>query len=95
MIFKFAVSCFAAALGLVSAAGTEVWTASHMVRVTPSSRFPDDAGREISLSLARRERESAQILVTCGADAGLSAVVLEIEPLCGKDGRSFSGAVKC
>lgn len=94
MIFKFAVSCFAAALALGAAAGTEVWTASPMVRVTPSSRLPAEAGREISLSLARRERESAQVLVTCGANTGLSAVVLEIEPLSGKDGRSFRGDVK-
>ena len=79
---------------LCLAAFLTVWTASPMVRVTPGSMPPEDAEREISLSLARRERESAQILVTCDAETELRGVSLEIEPLEREDGAPFSGDVK-
>ena len=79
---------------LCLAAFLTVWTANPMVRVTPGSMPPKDAEREISLSLARRERESAQILVTCDAETELRGVSLEIEPLEREDGAPFSGDVK-
>ena len=85
---------FAAALDLCAVAGTTVWTASPMTRVTPVSTPPSDASAEISLSLARRERESAQILVTCDADKELQSVSLELDPLRADDGTLLRGEVK-
>ena len=51
---------------------TVVWTADSMRRVTPLT-FPDTAERtaapEASVSLAKRERESFQIEISCGEEA--------------------------
>ena len=94
MIFKCISAFLAAALNMCAAAGATVWTASPMVRVTPVSTPPSGASAEVSISLARRERESAQILVTCDADTDLKAVALEVEPLRAEGGAAFSGGVK-
>ena len=74
--------------------GVTVWTASAMELVTPLARPPSDAGKSIALSLARRERESAQILVSCGADTELSGVTLEIGRLKDASGQALGGEVK-
>ena len=88
--------------------GVTVWTASPMDLVTPLTLPPPDAvarvtgttgvspvaAKAISLSLARRERESAQILVSCGADTDLSGVTLEIDPLKDEKGKRLDGSVK-
>ena len=70
-----------------------VWTADSMQLVTPLSFPTRDAGRSISLSLAKRERESAQILISTGTDAECRAVSLRISPLKRKDGAEFRGHV--
>ncbi len=75
-------------------AGVTVWTASPMAFVTPLSLPPAKAETSITVELARRERESAQLLVTCGADTALEGVRLEIDPLRDAKGRAFKGEVK-
>ena len=74
--------------------GVTVWTASPMKTVTPLTLPPADAKRSISLTLARRERESAQVLVSCGADSELAGVTLEIGRLKDSSGRVLDGEVK-
>ena len=74
--------------------GVTVWTASPMDWVTPLTVPPAGAAKSISLSLARRERESAQLLVSCGADTELSGVTLEIGALKDAKGRTLDGEVK-
>ena len=74
--------------------GVTVWTASAMDCVTPLTPPPKGASAAISLSLARRERESAQVLVSCGEDMELNGVTLEIAPLIGVGGTAFDGEVK-
>ena len=70
-----------------------VWTADSMQLVTPLTFPARDAARSISLSLAKRERESAQILVSTGAGAECRAVSLRISPLKRRDGTVFRGNV--
>ena len=64
--------------------GVAVWTADSMRVVTPLT-FPsaDERSRapEVSLDLARRERESAQVLVSVGNARELSNVDVELSPL--------------
>ncbi len=74
--------------------GVTVWTASAMDLVTPLAVPPAGAAKSISLSLARRERESAQLLVSCGADAGLDGVTLEIDAPKDAAGVPLDGSVK-
>ena len=74
--------------------GVTVWTASPMDWVTPLSRPPSGAEKKIAVSLARRERESAQILISCGRDTELSGVTLEIDPLKDESGNQLDGSVK-
>lgn len=74
-------------------AGVTVWTASPMETITPLAVPPARFPKPISVSLARRERESAQILVSCGADTELAGVTLEIDPLKDASGNGFSGSV--
>ena len=74
--------------------GVTIWAASPMDWVTPLTVPPAGAARKISLSLARRERESAQLLVSCGRDTELEGVTLEIDPLKDATGRTFDGSVK-
>jgi len=74
--------------------GVTVWTASPMDWITPLTAPPVGAAKSISLSLARRERESSQLLVSCGADTELVSVTLEIEPLKDATGRILDGGVK-
>ena len=62
--------------------------------MTPLSLPPSGATKKIEVSLARRERESAQLLVSCGRDRELSDVTLEIEPLKDEKGNRFDGSVK-
>ena len=77
-------------------AGITVWTASAMDMLTPLAVPPAKVCKSISLSLslARRERESAQLLVSCGADTELSGVTVEIDPLKDASGRTLEGSVK-
>ena len=71
-----------------------VWTADSMARVTPLT-FPSDAvARRAAIELARNERESFQVVVTAGEDAGLDGVALEISPLKDSSGRVLRGGVK-
>ena len=94
MRFKCMSSFLAAVLGLRAVAGTTVWTASPMARVTPVSTPTTNSNTEVSISLARRERESAQVLVTCDGVTDLKSVTLEIEPLHTEGGAAFRGNVK-
>ena len=75
-------------------AGVTVWTAGPMDWITPLAVPPARAPKAISISLARRERESAQILVSCGADTELAGVTLEIDPLKDAAGAPIDGSVK-
>ena len=74
--------------------GVTVWTASPMDLVTPLTPPPDGAARKVDVSLARRERESAQLLVSCGRNTELSGVTLEIDSLKDEKGNLFEGSVK-
>ena len=91
---KTLVLLICAAFRMFAVAGITVWTASPMTRVTPSSVPERDALAKISLSLARHERESVQVLVSCDAGTHLQSVKLEILPLVADDGEKFNGVVK-
>lgn len=70
-----------------------VWTADSMRLVTPLT-FPDaDAAHDIRISLAKRERESAQILISTAADVEWRTVTLHISPLKRKDGNVLCGKI--
>lgn len=76
------------------ASGTvRVWTEDSMRLVTPLT-FPDAATTaDIRLSLAGRERESAQILLSAAADVEWKAVTLEMPQLVSNEGTPFKGSV--
>lgn len=77
----------------LSDAASVVWTADSTVRVTPRT-FPGKAApRGISLELAGRERESAQICVTAGRSDAWTAGDLEVSVLKDDAGRPFPGRV--
>lgn len=75
--------------------GSAVWTADSMRCVTPLT-YPsvaEAASPMIILELARRECESAQILITASADAPVADVTVELTPLAGADLQRFDGEV--
>ena len=81
----------------VGAGDYAVWTADSMDKVTPLT-YP---GRDvlakppsIALELARNERESAQICLTCGARRELKGVELELSPLKNAAGVELKGGWK-
>ncbi|MBR3924087.1 MAG: hypothetical protein IKJ45_13295, partial [Kiritimatiellae bacterium] len=77
----------------VQAGKTVVWTEDSMRLVTPLT-FPSAAAKkDIRLSLAKRERESAQVLVSTAADVERCAVSLELPVLKRKDGTVLRGKV--
>ena len=61
-----------------------VWTADSMRRVSPLT-FPDESERRgppaVEIAMARNERESAQICITCGSARSLTDVRVELSPL--------------
>ena len=70
-----------------------VWTTDSMTKVTPLT-FPEkNAGKQIKLSLAGGERESAQLLVSNLAPELLKGLVLEISPLKDSQGNLFPGKI--
>lgn len=73
---------------------TKVWTADSMRLVTPLTFPAKNAPCAIAVKLARRERESAQVLVSTAADVELDAVTLEISPLKRKDGTELGGGAE-
>ena len=76
------------------ASGTaEVWVEDSMRAVTPLTMPKADAGKSIALSLARRERESAQLLVSTAADVSWNDVTLEMPQLTNAAGKAFAGSV--
>ena len=80
-------------VSLLPPRAVRVWTADSMQLVTPLSFPTRDAGRSISLSLAKRERESSQILISTGVEAECRAVSLRISQFRRRDGRAFCGYV--
>jgi hypothetical protein len=72
---------------------TVVWTEDSMRLVTPLTFPSASAKNDISLSLAKRERESAQILVSTAANVERRAVTIELPVLKRKDGTVFRGKV--
>ena len=72
-----------------------VWTADSMRKVTPLT-FPTEAERlspaAVSLQLAKGERESAQVLLTTGADRELADVELRLSPLVNAAGKALVGS---
>ena len=73
-----------------------VWTVDSMRCVTPLT-FPskaDAAAAGIRLELAGRERESAQICISAGAEAALEGVTVETPLLRAEDDAAFNGDVK-
>ena len=77
----------------VQAGKTVVWTEDSMRLVTPLTFPSASATKSIGLTLAKRERESAQILVSTAADVERSAVTLELPELKRKDGTVLHGKV--
>ena len=77
----------------VQAGKTVVWTEDSMRLVTPLT-FPSAAAKkDIRLSLAKRERESAQVLVSTAADVERCAVTLQLPVLKRRDGTVLRGKV--
>ena len=71
----------------------KVWTADSMELITPLT-FPSvNASANVNLSLARRERESAQVLITTAQDVEWRAATLHISELKREDGKVFRGHV--
>ena len=77
----------------VASGKVEVWTEDSMTLVTPLTFPRADASRSISLSLAKRERESAQVLLSTAADVEWIAAELEMPLLKNADGVAFKGTV--
>ena len=77
----------------VAAGAVDVWTADSMTLVTPLTFPPTNAARRISLSLAKRERESAQVLLSSAADVEWTAAELEMPALKTAEGVPFKGTV--
>ena len=79
----------------VAAGEVAVWTADSMTKVTPCT-YPAAsdmaASPRIRLALMRNERESAQVCITCGADAEWKAARLELSPLRDARGRTLKGS---
>ncbi|MFA7053643.1 MAG: glycoside hydrolase domain-containing protein [Kiritimatiellia bacterium] len=75
--------------------GCAVWTADAMRHVTPLTcpTASELAAPEIALDLARRECESAQLLVTAADSAAVSNVTVTVTALTGDAGRRFDGEV--
>ena len=74
-----------------------VWTADSMSKVTPCT-YPTKeelaAPAAIRLTLARNERESAQICVTCGAKCEWKSATLELPTLKNARGVPLKGSFK-
>ena len=76
------------------AAGTvKVWAADSMQLITPLTFPSQDAAGDICISLAKRERESGQILISTAADTECHAVTLVIPPFKRKDGAVLRGKI--
>ncbi len=76
--------------------GLCVWTADSMRKVTPLT-FPSREERKIpaavSVSLAKGERESVQILLTTGSGLELDGVSLSLSPLVNEAGEKLDGSI--
>lgn len=72
-----------------------VGTASTMVKIRPRSQFTATPAKEVSIRLARNEREGIQLLVAPG-DTDLAGVTVTATDLTREDGTVFPAAqVKC
>ena len=71
----------------------KVWTEDSMKLVTPLTFPQRDASSGIRLSLAKRERESAQVLISTAGDVEWRAATLHISPLKRRDGVVLRGCV--
>lgn len=70
-----------------------IWTADSMSLVTPLT-FPDKASSPtVELSLARRERESAQILISTAADVEWTSAEIRLPELKSASGAGFRGTL--
>ncbi len=82
--------------GAVPQDGFAVWTADSMRKVTPLT-FPTRAEltqpKAVSLELAKRERESFQIQVTCGADVEWKQGDVALPTLRNAQGEALKGAL--
>lgn len=76
----------------VPAGALRVWTCGSLRTVTPLTFPPEGATASVTLDLARRECESAQINVTAGGET--DGVSLEFGPLRRRDGLAFRGDLK-
>ena len=70
----------------------QVWTCGSLETVTPLAFPKSDARRSISIDLARREEESAQVLISSGSP--LENVSLVLGELKDVQGRRFKGQLK-
>ncbi|MBQ2632874.1 MAG: TIM barrel protein [Kiritimatiellae bacterium] len=70
-----------------------VWTADSMRRVTPLTFPGSNEMHAISLELARREHESAQILVSTAEDAEWTHGELSVGAFADASGRPFHGTI--
>lgn len=77
----------------LAAGSSEVWTADSMRRVTPLTFPGETESRAISIELARREHESAQILVSTAADVEWAHGELTVGAIVDGSGNPFRGAV--
>ena len=96
-LLSFAALLFAflAQAAEVPAEGFAVWTADSMRRVSPMEK-PEEIGRQsaIAIMMARNERESCQILLTCGKYKELSNVSAELSGILDAAGRPLKGSWK-
>lgn len=65
-----------------------LWTEDSMVRVLPTAIPPESPGREVRLSLARGERESAQIVLLPRPGLPVSGMAVSPSDLVRSDGRA-------
>ena len=81
----------------VARGAVAVWTADSMRKVTPCT-YPEKADlaqpAAIRLSMARNERESAQICITCGAEREWKSATLELPALVNSRRVPLKGSLK-
>lgn len=81
-------------LSPVKSGSFKVWCADSMTNISPIHFPKGNEPGNISLELAKGERESAQILVTTARDLELNNVTLTPTKLQSKEGTVFKGNVK-
>jgi len=81
-------------LSPISNGTVRVWTEDSMKWVSPLTFPGPEAKKHVAITLAGRERESAQVLISTAADVEWFGAELILPQLKRKDGTPFKGTVK-